>query len=29
VFTFARATAAKKKTGGGLAIRLDDAPPRH
>jgi hypothetical protein len=29
VFTFARATAAKKKTSGGLAIRLDDAPPRH
>jgi hypothetical protein len=29
VFTFARATAAKKKTGGGLAIRLDDAPPWH
>ena len=28
VFTFARATAAKKKTGGGLAIRLDDVPPR-
>ncbi len=29
VFIFARATEAKKKTSGGLAIRLDDAPPRH
>ena len=29
VFAFARATAAKKKTSGGLAIRLDDASPRH
>jgi len=28
LFTFARATAAKKKTNGGLAIRLDDAPPK-
>jgi hypothetical protein len=26
LFTFARATAAKRKTDGGLAIRLDDAP---
>jgi hypothetical protein len=26
--TFARATAAKKKTDGGLAIRLEDAPKR-
>ena len=28
LFTFARATAAKKKTGGGLAVRLEDAPRR-
>ena len=28
LFTFARATAAKKKTGGGLAIRLEDAKHR-
>lgn len=28
LFTFARATAAKKKTNGGLAIRLDDAKRR-
>ena len=28
LFTFARATAAKKKAGGGLAIRLDDAQNR-
>ena len=28
LFTFARATAAKRKTDGGLAIRLDDAPKR-
>jgi hypothetical protein len=28
LFTFARATAAKKKTNGGLAVRLDDAPPK-
>ena len=26
LFTFARATAAKRKTDGGLAIRLEDAP---
>jgi hypothetical protein len=26
LFAFARATAAKRKTDGGLAIRLDDAP---
>jgi hypothetical protein len=26
LFTFARATAAKRKTDGGLAIQLDDAP---
>jgi len=26
LFTFARATAAKRKTDGGLAIRLDDTP---
>ena len=26
LFTFARATAAKRKTAGGLAIRLEDAP---
>lgn len=26
LFTFARATAARRKTGGGLAIRLEDAP---
>jgi len=28
LFTFARATAAKKKPGGGLAIRLEDAKRR-
>jgi hypothetical protein len=28
LFAFARATAAKRKTDGGLAIRLDDAPKR-
>ncbi len=28
LFTFARAAAAKKKPGGGLAIRLDDAKHR-
>jgi len=27
LFTFARATAAKRKTDGGLAIQLDDARP--
>ena len=28
LFTFARATAAKRKTDGGLAIRLEDARPK-
>ena len=28
LFTFARATAANKKPGGGLAIRLEDAKRR-
>jgi hypothetical protein len=28
LFTFARATAAKRKTDGGLAIQLEDAPKR-
>ena len=28
LFTFARATAAKRKADGGLAIRLEDAPAR-
>jgi hypothetical protein len=28
LFTFARATAAKRKAAGGLAVRLEDAPAR-
>ena len=28
LFTFAHATTARKKTGGGLAVRLEDAPRR-